>query len=245
MALITGGVRRVGRAIALSLAEAGCDAVITSRRDSDEARQTLQDLRVLGVNADLAVLELEDLSTLPTALDRLVDSQPRWDIVVHSASAYAPAPLAQTTPERLMRDFALHAAAPLLISAKLAPFLSRSPLKGGGAIVAMADMHVLGRPRKDFASYAMSKAALLEMVRSLARDLAPHVRVNAVAPGVIAWPESGHESDAPTQEAYLRRVPLARTGTPEEAAEVVRWLAIDAHYITGEVVRLDGGRWLA
>lgn len=245
VALVTGGVRRVGRAIALTLAGAGCDVVITSRTDSDEAQQTLRDLQVLGIHAELALLELENLGTLPAALDRLAASQPRWDILVHSASIYVPAPLAETTPERIMRDYAVHAAGPLLLSAKLAPFLTRSPLKGGGAIVAMADMHVLGRPRKDFASYAMSKAALVEMVRSLARDLAPSVRVNAVAPGVIAWPESGHESDAPTQEAYLRRVPLARAGTPEEAAEVVRWLALDAHYITGEVVRLDGGRWLA
>lgn len=245
VALVTGGVRRVGRAISIALAEAGCDVVITSRRESDEAHRTLQDLRVLGVHAELAVLELDDVRALPSALDRLVASQPRWDIVVHSASAYEPSPLAETTPVQLLRDYAVHAASPLLISAKLSPFLACSPLVGGGAIVAMADMHVLGRPRKGFASYEMSKAAIVEMVRSLARDLAPRVRVNAVAPGVIAWPESGHESDAAAQAAYLRRVPLGRAGTPEDAAEAVRWLALDAHYVTGEVLRLDGGRWLA
>jgi pteridine reductase len=245
LALITGGTRRVGHAIAFALAKAGCDIVLTSRHDSDEAQRTLQDLRVLGVHAHLAILNLEDLHAFPAAAHRLAESQPRWDILVHNASTYAPAPLAETTPDRLLRDFAVHAAAPLLLSAALAPFLARSPLPGGGAIVAMADMHVLGRPRKDFASYAMSKAALVEMVRSLARDLAPNVRVNAVAPGVIAWPDSGHESDKPSQDAYLARVPLARSGTPHDAAEVVRWLALDAHYITGEVLRLDGGRWLA
>lgn len=245
VALVTGGVRRVGRAIALALAKAGCDVVITSRADSEEAQNTLRELRVVGIHAELAHLELRDLATLPESIDRLVATQPRWDICVHSASMYAPAPLAETTVERLLGDYAVHAAGPLLLSAKLAPLLARSPLKGGGAIIAMADMHVLGRPRKDFASYAMSKAALVEMVRSLARDLAPRVRVNAVAPGVVAWPESGLESEPAAQEAYLKRVPLGRAGTPAEAAEAVRWLALDAHYVTGEILRVDGGRWLA
>ena len=91
----------------------------------------------------------------------------------------------------------------------------------------------------------MSKAAIVEMVRSLARELAPQVRVNGVAPGVVAFPESGPDADEKAQQAYLRRVPLGRSGTPEDAAEMVRWLALDATYVTGEVIRLDGGRWLA
>ena len=95
---------------------------------------------------------------------------------------------------------------------------------------------------REFVAYAMSKAALAEMVRSLARELAPRVRVNGVAPGVAAWPESGRESDVEAQQAYLKKVPLARAGTPEECAEVVRWLALEATYLTGEIVRFDGGR---
>jgi pteridine reductase len=109
----------------------------------------------------------------------------------------------------------------------------------------MCDMHALGRPRKGFAAYSMSKAALIEMVRCLARDLAPRVRVNGVAPGVVAFPESGYESTPDLQAKYLSRVPLDRSGTPEDAAEAVRWLALDARYTTGEIVRVDGGRWLA
>jgi pteridine reductase len=90
----------------------------------------------------------------------------------------------------------------------------------------------------------MSKAALEEMVRSLARDLAPNVRVNGVAPGVVAWPDSGHESEASEQARYLKRVPLGRAGEPEDAAKAVVWLALDATYVTGDVIRVDGGRWL-
>ena len=124
--------------------------------------------------------------------------------------------------------------------------LGASEMRGGGSIVAMCDIHAMGEhglPRsRDFAAYAMSKAALAEMVRTLARELAPRVRVNGVAPGVAAWPDTGHESDAAAQQAYLGRVPLGRAGTPEECAEVVRWLALDATYLTGEIVRFDGGR---
>ena len=110
----------------------------------------------------------------------------------------------------------------------------------------MCDIHALGEhgiPRsKDYTSYAMSKAALAEMVRSLARELAPRVRVNAVAPGVALWPESGPDADTAMHNSYLSKVPLARAGTPEECADVVRWLALEATYLTGEIIRIDGGR---
>jgi len=128
--------------------------------------------------------------------------------------------------------------------AALAPMLGASKLQGGGAVVAMADMHAMGRPRKDFPAYGMSKAALIDLVRTLARALAPDVRTNAVAPGVVAWPEEGYESDQAAQQAYLRRVPLHRAGTPEDAAKLVAALALDHTYVNGEVIRLDGGRWL-
>ncbi|MBL8965117.1 MAG: SDR family oxidoreductase, partial [Phycisphaerae bacterium] len=100
------------------------------------------------------------------------------------------------------------------------------------------------RPLRDHAVYCMSKAALVEMVRSLARELAPAIRVNGVAPGVVNFPEEGPESDPIFQRAYVSRVPLGRPGTPRDAAEVVRWLAMDAQYVTGEIIRVDGGRWL-
>ncbi len=175
----------------------------------------------------------------------LAELRPRWDVLVHNASVYEPSPLADVTAQRVLHDYTVNALAPLLLTRALAPALARSTLPGGGAVVAMADIHAMGRPRKDFASYSMSKAALVEMVRSLSRDLAPGVRVNAIAPGVVAWPEEGHESDDAAQRAYVKRVPLGRAGTPEDAAKAVRWLALEASYVTGEVVRIDGGRWLA
>lgn len=244
-ALVTGGAKRVGREIALTLARAGCDVTITYNGSETEAKATVEDLRTLGALGEAARLPLDDLEDVSTRAEALSREHERWDVVVLSASVYEPSPLGELTAERVLRDYTVNAAAPLMIVRALRAGLDKSILTGGGAIVAMCDIHAMGRPRKDFASYAMSKAALAEMVESLARDLAPRIRVNGVAPGVVAWPEKGYESDRAMQESYLKRVPLERAGTPAEAAEAVRWLALEARYTTGQVVRVDGGRWLA
>jgi pteridine reductase len=243
VALVTGAARRVGRATARRLAQAGCDLVLTYRASDVEAQDARDEFQRLGAHVSLQRLDLDDPADVTRVGDALARGLPRLDILVHNASIYGPTPFPDVTAESAMRFYRVNALAPLLLSRALASRLAEPDRTG--AIVAMADMHVLGRPRIGFAEYAMSKAALVEMVRTLARELAPHVRVNAVAPGVVAFPESGYESDPEAQRAYLKRVPLARAGTPEDAAEAVRWLAIDATYITDEVIRPDGGRWLA
>jgi pteridine reductase len=245
VALVTGGVKRVGLASCRALAKHGCDLILTFRGDDAEAKAAAGQLGALGASVRTVRLELDDLSQVERVTGGLADELPRLDVLVINASVYAPTPLAELTPETLMSNYRVNAAAPLLMAKHLGARLAESPLPGGGAIVAMCDMHVLGRPRKEFSAYAMSKAALVEMVRTLAREMAPRVRVNGVAPGVVAFPERGYEADQEMQKAYLSRVPLQRSGTPEDAAEVVRWLAFDAKYTTGEIVRVDGGRWLA
>jgi len=245
VALVTGGAKRVGRATSLELARAGCDVVITYRTSEEEASDAAAVIRDAGGAARVERVDLDDLDAVCSFGERMARELPRLDVLVHNASIYRPTPLGEITGEDALRFYRVNALAPLLLSRAVAGVLGRSHLAGGGAIVAMADMHVLGRPRAAFAPYGMSKAALVEMVRTLARDLAPEVRVNAVAPGVVAFPETGYESDEEMQEAYVRRVPLKRPGTPEDAARAVRWLALEATYVTGEVIRLDGGRWLA
>lgn len=245
VALVTGGSRRVGRAICISLARAGCNVALTYNNSRSEAESTAAEVHALGAQATVHALPMDDPSKLTAQAAELAAAHPRCDILIHNASTYEPSPLADLTPERAIRDYTVNALAPLLLSRAFAPALMRSELTGGGAIVAMADIHALGEhglPRRGYSSYAMSKAALVEMTRSLARELAPRIRVNAIAPGVVAWPETGHESDPEAQAAYVRHIPLERAGTPEDAAETARWLAIDAHYITGQVIRLDGGR---
>lgn len=244
LALVTGAAKRVGRAIALELARRGCNILIHSNTSATDAATLLSDINALGRRAALWPLDLSDLSTVDDSAATLAAALPRLDLLIHNASIYGPTPLASLTPADITRHHAINAAAPLLLTRHLAQHLSRSPLPGGGSIVAMIDIHAMGLPRRDFTPYAMSKAALHEMVRSLARDLAPRVRVNGVAPGVVAWPEQGYESDESAQAAYLARIPLQRAGTPEDAATAVAWLALDATYITGQTIRIDGGRSL-
>jgi len=244
-ALITGGARRVGRATCLAFARAGCDLVVTYRTSEAEAESLVAEAGGHGASVRLERLDLSDLDETGALGKRLAADLPRLDVLVHNASIYQPTPLADLTPDEALRHYRVNALAPLLLTRDLAGRLAESPLPGGGSVVAMCDMHAMGRPRKRFSAYAMSKAALVEMVRTLARELAPRVRVTGVAPGVVAFPDEGHESSEAEQQAYLSRVPLERTGTPEDAAETVRWLALEARYVTGEIVRVDGGRWLA
>ncbi len=110
-----------------------------------------------------------------------------------------------------------------------------------GRIVNFIDIHVLGEPMAGYGAYNASKAALLELTRTAAVELGPAVTVNAIAPGVVAW---ASDLSQEYREQYLERTPLGRAGTPDDAAEAVRWLVCDAHYCTGQVIRVDGGRWL-
>lgn len=249
VALVTGAARRVGRAIALELARSGCDVIITYRSRRDEALATIAECVALGGDARACAaieLDLTDSRAVAAKGERLARELPRLDVLVHNASSYEQTMLETFSPEAALEAYTVNALGPLVLSARLAPRLRASTLSGGGAIVSLADIHALGEhglPRaRGFVAYAMSKSALVEMTRTLARELAPSVRCNCVALGVAAWPDTGHESDAATQEAYLKRVPMSRAGTPEEAARAVRWLALEATYVTGQVLRMDGGR---
>lgn len=247
VALVTGGAKRVGAAIAEELARRGLDIIITYNTSEDEANGHARHLsKTHGVRTWAVSCDLTDPDAAARACHEAARAAGRLDVLVHNASAYFATPLEGDLDwDTTRRLYAINAGSPLLITAALAPMLTSSKMDGGGAIVAMADIHALGRPRKHFGAYSMTKAALAEMVRTLARELAPGARANAVAPGVVAWPESGHESDADSQQAYLERVPLQRSGTPQDAAKLVAALALDHTYVNGEVVRLDGGRWLA
>lgn len=240
VALVTGGTRRVGRAIALALARRGCDIVVTSRQPDNDSIEA--ELKAIGVSARVAHFDPVQSASIPEFAEDLRRSLPRLDVLVHNASAYSPTPIGSLDEARLLDFMRVNAIAPALLTAGLAGMLSESPLAGGGSVVAMCDIHAMGLPRRHHTAYAMSKAALAEMVRSMARDLAPRVRVNGVAPGVVAWPESGPEAEVSFQAQYLSRVPLARAGEPDDAAGAVAWLALDAPYITGQIIRVDGGR---
>lgn len=248
IALITGGAKRVGLACAHAFADAGCDVIITYRQSHAEALAAADALRAKGAHVMLDRLVLDDVGAVDIYARSLADRLPRLDVVINNASSYDRTPLATLSAEDALLAYRVNALAPLLISRGCADLLARSPREGGASIVNFGDIHALaehGLPRRrDFVAYAMSKAALVELTRSLARELAPSTRVNMLAFGVVAWPEQGDEADPVTQQSYLRNVPLAREGSPIDAAQAARWLALDAHYITGQILRLDGGRSL-
>lgn len=169
---------------------------------------------------------------------------PRVDVLVHNAAEYVATPTESVAAATVERLFRVNALSPMLISKALFKGLAMSTLSGGGAIVTLGDIHAMGptgQPRKGYIGYSMSKAALQEMTLVLAREMAPRVRVNAAALGVAAFAPGEDEA---FQSRYLSRVPLGRAGTPEDAAKAVAWLALDAAYCTGQVVRVDGGRGL-
>lgn len=238
VALVTGGARRVGRAIALALGRAGCDIAITCRQSCDQAASLLQALGDMGRRAVAIPIDLTAADAPMVIRQALVDRLGRLDVLVHNAAHYRPTPFGAITPD----DFALHmntnAMAPLLITQGLADLLGAGE---GGRIIHLLDMHLLGRSRPGYAAYNASKAALLELTYTLARELAPKITVNAIAPGVVDWAQ---DMTQPQRDAYLARIPLARAGTPEDAAAAALYLARDADYLTGQVITVDGGRSL-
>lgn len=238
VALITGAARRIGAVIARTLHAAGFDVVLHFQH-SAEAMLALQESleaerpgSVLTVAADLAD---------PRAAAHLVDATLRrfghLDALINNASSFKPTPIGQATQADWDQLFASNARAPFFLSQSAAPALRVRQ----GSIVNLVDVYA-ERPLPEHAIYCMAKAALVMMTQALARDLGPQIRVNAVAPGAILWPDEGKSLDA--QQALLQRTALQRTGHPDDIAEAVRWLIMDAHYTTGQILRVDGGRAL-
>ena len=239
VALVTGAARRIGAAIARRLHAGGHDLALHHLHSSDEMAALAGELEqvragsVLVLRADLAAPD-----RLPELVAATVGHFGRLDALVNNASAFHPTPLDTVTPSQWDALFAVNARAPFFLAQAAAPHLKASR----GAIVNLADIYA-ERPLREHPVYCMAKAALVMATKSLALELAPEVRVNAIAPGAILWAEN--ETSGSRQQSMLARTPLARTGTPAEIAEAVRWLLRDATYTTGQVIHLDGGRTLA
>jgi pteridine reductase len=236
VALVTGAARRIGAAIARTLHGAGYDLALhyhRSQADMCSLQAELEESRadsVMTLQADLA-----DAAVPGRMIGNTLERFGRLDALVNNASAFFASPLETTTTEQWDSLFATNARAPFLLCQA-----ATKPLRDtGGSIVNLSDLHA-ARPRPDILAYAASKAALEALTRGMAATLGPQVRVNAVAPGAILWPEG--EGDTEARDAMLARTPLARTGTVEEIAEAVRWLLMDAGFVTGQVLRVDGGR---
>jgi pteridine reductase len=242
VALVTGAARRIGAAIARRLHADGYDLALHYRDSAEAMRALATELEAARAGSVLVLqADLAEFDRLPELVAGTVGRYGRLDALVNNASAFFPTPFGATTPQQWDALFAVNARAPYFLAQAAAPHLRAAR----GAIVNLADIHG-ERPLRGHAVYGMGKAALIHMTRALALELAPQVRVNAVAPGAILWPEpeSGDGKDAAAQAALLARTPLGRIGTTAEIAEAVRWLLRDAGYTSGQLIRVDGGRML-
>jgi pteridine reductase len=238
LALITGAAARIGAEIARTLHAEGMDLALHYRGSAAAARALCLELEqvrpgsVLLVQADLA-----ETAALRGLVERVAAFRGRLDLLVNNASVFYPTPI-DTASETQWDDLmASNLKGPFFLAQAAADLLRAS----GGAIVNLVDIHA-ERPLKDHPIYCMAKAGNAMMVRALARDLGPRVRVNGVAPGAILWPGEGMAEE--TKRQILGRTALGRPGSPADIARAVLFLARDADYITGQILNVDGGRTL-
>jgi pteridine reductase len=236
VALVTGSAVRIGRAIALELANAGYDLVLHYRSSSASAEQLAREVRALGVRAAEMKANLTKSSEIPSLIDRATRAMGRLDVLVGSAASFLRVPFSKTTALVWDEAMNLNARANFLLARAADAELRRRR----GRIVLISDL-AAHRVWKDYSAHAISKAAVEMVVRVLARQMAPEVSVNGIAPGTILPPESMLKAES---DKLLREIPLQRFGTPEEIAQTVRFLCEGPSFITGQVLLVDGGRSL-
>ncbi len=238
--LITGGAKRVGAATCRRLHSAGANLMLHYRVSAGEARLLQAELNhqrkdsVALIQADLL-----DTAKLPAMVEQTVQSFGRLDALVNNASSFFQTPVGEITAAAWEDLIGTNLRAPLFLAQAAAPALKKSL----GAIVNITDIHA-ERPLKNYVVYSVAKAGLVGLTRSLARELAPEVRVNAVAPGPILWPDD-ESFDELSRQRIISHTPLKREGTPEDIAKAVHFLLAEATYVTGETINVDGGRHVA
>ncbi|MHB8257784.1 MAG: pteridine reductase [Acidiferrobacterales bacterium] len=236
VALITGGARRIGAEISRMLHAQGMNLVVHYRASKSEAHALQAEL--LAIRPDSVILVQGDLlngAKLENLVSRTMENYRRLDVLVNNASSFYPTPVGEATDRHWDDLVGSNLRAPFFLSQAAMPHLKKS----AGCIVNITDIHA-ERPLKNYSIYSIAKAGLVMLTKSLAREFGPEVRVNAVAPGTILWPEN--ELDEITKQRILSRVPQRRSGEPADIARAVLFLVRDAGYVSGQVIAVDGGR---
>jgi pteridine reductase len=235
-ALVTGAARRVGAQIARSLHAAGANIMIHCYRSLPEAQRLAAQLeQARAGSAAVSVTDLRDTAALPGLIAGTCDRFGALDLLINNASSFYPTPIGQITLAQWNDLIGTNLQAPLFLAQAAAPELRRR----GGSLLNIVDIHGL-RPLREHAVYSAAKAGLIMLTRALARELAPQVRVNAIAPGAVLWPEQG--LDEGRRDRIRSQTPLQRPGTPEDIARAVLFFATEAPFVTGQVLAVDGGR---
>lgn len=236
VALVTGGSRRIGAEIAKRLHAEGMRLILHYHSSDNDARMLQDRLNKDRPNSVVLIKgDLLDIHKITHLAHESIKVFARLDAVVNNASTFSPTPIGDTSEEDWNSLFGTNLKAPFFLAQATAGELK----KNQGAIVNITDIYGV-RPLKNHSVYCTAKAGLIMLTRALARELAPEVRVNAVAPGAILWPEDDHDEVA--HQRLISRTPLKRMGTPQEIAQTVLFLIRDAHFVSGHVVPVDGGR---
>jgi NAD(P)-dependent dehydrogenase (short-subunit alcohol dehydrogenase family) len=236
-ALVTGAAVRVGRSIALALAGEGADVAIHYGRSASEAAATASEVRGLGRRAEIFAADLADADQCRGLVRSVLSAFGRLDVVVHSASNFYRMPLEDTGEQIWDSAMDVNARAGFLIVREAAPSLRQR----GGRVVLISDLMALHPPRH-YLAHSVSKAAVEGLVRALAIELAPEVSVNGVAPGAVLFPEGTTSEQA---ARWTAGIPLGRHGSPEDVARTVVFLCSASAFITGQIIRVDGGESVA
>ena len=234
-ALVTGGAKRIGRAICLELAAAGFDIAVHHRASADEAAELVREIGALGRRAVSLPADLRDVMATHELIGRAAEALGPLSVLINNASVFADDRLDTITGDSWNAHLDTNLRAPVLLAQV---FARQAP--EGSAIVNILDQRVL-KPDPRFFSYGLSKAALWHATRTMAQALAPRIRVNGVGPGPTL--PSVHQTDEDFA-AEAAAVPLQRAGSPEAVAAAVRWL-VDAELVTGQMIAIDGGQHLA
>lgn len=240
VAMITGGARRIGAAIAETLHREGMNIVLHYNASEEEAQVLCEKFNTTRPNSAIMIqgdLLQSDIDTL--IVTRAYKAWGRLDLLVNNASRFYRTPFGKVT-EYAWDDLMIsNLRAPFFLSQAAAPYLVESK----GRIINIADTHAW-RPMRNYSVYCISKTGLLMLTKSLAKELAPDVMVNAIAPGAIAWPEGENSLSPDEKESIISKTPLGRSGSAEDIAKLVLFLARDADFMTGEILAVDGGRGL-
>jgi pteridine reductase len=237
-ALVTGGAKRIGAAIVRELHRAGCNVVIHCNRSRAEADALAAELaRDRPDSTTVLQADLRDDEALATLAAGATAAWDGLDLLVNNASTFYPTPVGSVTATQWDELMGPNLRAPFFLAQHLADTLRRRR----GAIINIVDIH--GRqPMKGHPVYCAAKAGLEMLTRSLARELGPEICVNGVSPGAILWPE--HDMDEALQQRIIAATALKRAGEPDDVARMVRFLGLEAGYVTGQIVAVDGGRSL-
>jgi 3-oxoacyl-[acyl-carrier protein] reductase/pteridine reductase len=234
--LVTGGAMRIGRAIALQLAAAGANVAITYRESQPEAEETVRALAAFDVDAFAVRTDLADAESIRQSVAAVVDEFGRLDILVNNAGLFEQAALEEITPEQWDRMFATNTRAPFLMAQAAFPHLRAA----GGRIVNIGSLGG-SHPWATHAHYCASKAALHMLSQTMAKAWAPEVSVNCIAPGMIVQGMDAQGEIDPAYARFAAKTPMRRNGTAEDVAAAVLFFATCPHFITGQLLAVDGG----